>query len=161
MWQGVCWCFCITAAYLACLHLAAWGAPPWRQHPVTVKRRMLGVLACSCVAWLPVFALRAQKAAGGAEVPGMRQLLGLSGQQLLPALLLPLLLVVVLFLGPLLFAAHTAWERRASGAAQQQQEHGGSSALHTLRDCVVAPLSEEWCFRSCMLCLLWLEVRKD
>jgi hypothetical protein len=28
-----------------------------------------------------------------------------------------------------------------------------------VRDCIVAPITEEWCFRACMVPLLWMEVR--
>jgi len=33
--------------------------------------------------------------------------------------------------------------------------------LRTLRDCMIAPITEEWCFRCCMVPLLWLAGRMD
>jgi hypothetical protein len=44
-------CGLISLAYVASLYV--WNTPPSRQHPDTVKWRMLGVVLCSCVAWLP------------------------------------------------------------------------------------------------------------
>jgi hypothetical protein len=46
---------------------------------------------------------------------------------------------------------------------QQQQQSWISlraPSIHSVRDCVVAPITEEWCFRACMVPLLWMEVRQ-
>eukprot|EP00879_Flechtneria_rotunda_P020659 GHRR01021738.1.p1 GENE.GHRR01021738.1~~GHRR01021738.1.p1 ORF type:complete len:263 (+),score=46.33 GHRR01021738.1:695-1483(+) len=85
---------------------------------------------------------------------GTPQLLGLySSSGLLHTALLPLLMTATLFTGPILF--------KASAHFQSDREHKRIGRLqfgiYTLRDCVVAPISEEWCFRSCMVPLLWLQ----
>lgn len=85
--------------------------------------------------------------------PRLSQLLGLQPQaSLLSDTFLALLLTAVLFAGPLLYMAVTARE------GPRQAQYSRVPALHTIRDYVVAPLTEEWCFRACMVPLLWLEV---
>lgn len=89
------------------------------------------------------------------EVPTLLQLLGLQlDTDLLLASLLSLALTALLFAGPLFYKFPHSSESR------QKQQHRSShlQTLHALRDCVVAPLTEEWCFRACMVPLMWLEV---
>lgn len=86
------------------------------------------------------------------------QLLGLHPQAtLLADTLLALSLTAVLFAGPLLYMAVTAREE----LGQASHSSNWHSSLYIIRDCVVAPLSEEWCFRACMVPLLSLEVQDD
>jgi hypothetical protein len=92
------------------------------------------------------------------QLPELLQLLGLHvhGQQLLEAALKVTALTLILFLGPL---HHKATTQRH----QHKQLHVGAvdnvSLLHKARDYLVSPLTEEWCFRACMVPLLWLQVR--
>jgi hypothetical protein len=86
------------------------------------------------------------------------QLLGLQlDAELLPATMQCLLMVLALFAGPLAYQLQMQWELRQQ---QQQQQWFGLKApsIHSVRDCIVAPITEEWCFRACMVPLLWMEV---
>jgi hypothetical protein len=122
----------------------------------------------------------ARAAASGhpSSIPTLLQLLGLQlhGSLLLAAVLRPLLLTATLFAGSLWHkACCSCWEWQHSRQQQQKlaaaARPGSSSrwaplalldsvspSLHSLRDYVVAPLAEEWCFRACMVPLLWMQV---
>lgn len=58
--------YCLAISVLYVVSLYVWrGVPPDRQHPDTVKARMLGVLLTCCVAWLPTWHMRNQVCANG------------------------------------------------------------------------------------------------
>lgn len=90
------------------------------------------------------------------NLPSMIQLLGLQlDAKLLPAILQPLGMTAVLFTGPLVYRLlHWVEQERR----QQEWFSPGRPSIHSIRDCVVAPVTEEWCFRACMVPLLWMEV---
>ncbi|KAI8472088.1 MAG: hypothetical protein J3K34DRAFT_216570 [Monoraphidium minutum] len=153
-------CSLIAASYVASLYV--WRPHPGgRQHPAVISRRMLSV-ACACsFSWLPVAALNAQRGGGATTA----ELLGLRWRAAPTAAALPLAAVGLLFLGPLLHLAASGAARRAHPqlTAVAEAWRGGSASggaraarLQLLRDLVVAPASEEWVFRACMVPLLWL-----
>lgn len=110
------------------------------------------------------------RAPGGRPPASTAELLGARRAGAPAAVALPLVALSLLYLGPLLHLATSA-EARASHptlAAISQViwgSNGGSGSsgalrLQLLRDLVVAPASEEWAFRACMVPLLWMAVRR-
>lgn len=53
---AVLYCISISILYVASLYV--WAVPGHRNHPVTVRARMLSVLLTCCVAWLPAWHMR-------------------------------------------------------------------------------------------------------
>jgi prenyl protein peptidase len=153
-------CAGIATVYVASLYLLR--TPPSRNHPVTIRRRAAAVAIVSALAWLPA-ALSVRTAAAvrshvHGELPPLIALLGLSGGAIHVARVTAsaTALVAVLYAGPLLWWAtaeqqNTLRERLAARLC-------GIPGLIVTRDCVIAPLAEEWCFRACMVPLLWLKV---
>lgn len=149
--MAVACCLGISALYVASLYI--WRVPADRQHPTTVRARMVGVLLTCCVAWLPAWHIH-HNTQSEQDLPDLLQLLGLhlSTRQLLPALAKAAGLTLVLFLGPLHHQAtqqYPVWRKPSLGRV---------SWLHAARDLVVSPVSEEWCFRACMVPCLWMQV---
>lgn len=134
-------CLCIGIAYVAPFYLKRNHA---RSHPSTIKFRMASTAATCLVAWMPLCWQLQKKAtsAHGLLLP----LLGLRSKGLLQAVIQPLLLTASLFMGPLL---QTALSGRPDGDSIVQ--------LQTLRNLVMAPITEEFCFRACMAPLFLLQ----
>jgi len=93
-----------------------------------------------------------------AELPALLQLLGLQrpGRELTKALLTAASLTLVLFLGPVYHKAITYWQMESKAGGHWYRER--KPWLHQARDYVVSPIAEEWCFRACMVPLLWMQV---
>ena len=154
--------FVLAALYVGCLYV--WAGhhtngrrAPDRDDPRVVKERFIRVGLVSLLA--PCVTLAAAALPGGRtpctpEVPLLRWF-GLappSALSMLLATLLPLLLTMVLFIGPLF----TAWIDRDehSPLATQLRQRVQAADARTLRNLVVGPVSEEWVFRACMCPLL-------
>ncbi|GBF95439.1 hypothetical protein Rsub_08401 [Raphidocelis subcapitata] len=159
-------CCGVAAAYVGSLYV--WPAHPGgRQHPEVIARRAASVAAVSALAWLPAAALNAAATAAGRGAQGpaaatTRQLLGLRISGAPAAAALPLAAVALLFLGPLVHLAASAEARAAHplAAAIRAAAGGGAAAgaarFQIARDLLIAPVSEEWVFRACLVPLLWL-----
>ncbi|XP_059483059.1 CAAX prenyl protease 2 isoform X2 [Neocloeon triangulifer] len=79
------------------------------------------------------------------------QLLGLRFEGLLTAAVVPLLLTAILFLGPIAMAVHTLSPRQMLNPSLFMPDVAN---IFWLRNHFVAPLSEEFTFRACMMPLL-------
>jgi hypothetical protein len=106
---------------------------------------------------------RLAPAAAIGQQPQLAQLLGLSisGRELLAAVAKSVAVTVMLFLGPLHHKAQIIWQRHRQKGLVAWWVGDGQPLLHQLRDYVVSPLAEEWSFRSCMVPLLWMQVRAE
>lgn len=62
---AVAYCLAISVLYVASLYI--WRVPADRQHPDTVKARMVSVLLTCCVAWLPAWHMH-QQVKGGSNI---------------------------------------------------------------------------------------------
>ncbi|KAM8793758.1 CAAX prenyl protease 2 [Eudromia elegans] len=156
--SGPCW-----AALLACLSLAGsyvgslyvWGSPLPRDHPAVIKRRFTSVLVVSGLA--PALVWLWKRLTGLKADTPLLALLGLRLEGLLPATLLPLLLTMVLFLGPLAQLCLDCPQRWPDGLRLLCAPRRWAlrvTDVRWLRNQVVAPLSEELVFRACMLPVL-------
>ena len=83
-------------------------------------------------------------------------LLGFRVEGLLAAMTLPVLLVMILFLGPLVLSFFDEELPFQSGWSFEDDLLSIFSTLIGVRNFVVAPIAEEFVFRSCVICLLLL-----
>lgn len=158
----------ISALYVYSLYACAryrrdGGRAPDRNDPRVVKERFFRV-GMACVLSPPV-ALMATAVPGGRDAScvasaidaPLAQWFGLwapSIGSLLLASILPLLLTMVLFLGPLVMA-HLDDDAEATLVWSPRRLIDSLSELQTLRNLVVGPITEEWVFRACMCPLLF------
>ncbi|KAL3143509.1 hypothetical protein ABBQ38_002314 [Trebouxia sp. C0009 RCD-2024] len=132
-------CIAIGAAYVAPFYLRGSQA---RNHPATIKFRMASTVATSLLAWFPLY----QQVHKTASPKLLLALLGLRTQGLLQAVVKPTLLTASLFAGPLVQLLLTGKRRREA-----------PDPLQGLRDLMVGPFTEEFCFRACMAPLFLLQ----
>ncbi|XP_050301333.1 CAAX prenyl protease 2 [Anthonomus grandis grandis] len=132
-------CFSLSVTYLASLYV--WKSPYQRDHPSTIKKRFISVFFMLFIA--PCFLFYGLEKSVLQET-SLLEILGLKTQGLLQAVILPLVLTMTLFLGPLAMEV-------ANGFSKLQTEE---LDLIWVRSHIVAPFSEEFTYRSCMLPLL-------
>ena len=134
-------CMGLASLFVLSLYAVSAGLP--RNHPVTVKRRIL-VIVCLClVAPVYVWAWSTREVTGGEP---LWRVLGVKREGLLWAVVCPVLLVLLAYLGPLVHYATI-----------QENPFGplvGERTDINLRNYVVAPFSEEFVFRACVVPIL-------
>lgn len=133
-------CFGLASIFVLSLYAVDTGLS--RNHPNTVRRRVAVILLVCLGAPLYVWAW---SDGGGAGQP-LPLVLGLRTRGLLQAATLPLLLVLVLFLGPLLQTL-TSGESLLDPITSERVDL-------VLRNYLIAPFAEEFIFRACMVPLL-------
>ncbi|KAF7990903.1 hypothetical protein HCN44_000708 [Aphidius gifuensis] len=139
-------CTILSIIYVASLYI--WKSPHSREHPSTIKKRFLSVFIISLISPVPLYIGLNQ---GLIQQETLWELLGLRWSGLLQAVLIPLFLTIVLFLGPItMLSVNGSW--RFYG--EPTNWLNSIKSLIWWRNLVVAPLSEEWTFRACMLPLL-------
>jgi len=139
-------CLLITVFYVATLYI--WSSELNRDHPTTIKRRFVSVSVIMVLAPVIVYIM-----CHGRSDASLWELLGLRYSGLLRAFYLPLFLTMLLFLGPIAVqVSNGAWKTyiRFSYWKESFQD------LIWIRNHVMAPLSEEFAFRACMLPILQL-----
>ena len=146
----------LSGMYVGCLyvcanHRRAGGRAPDRNDPRVIKERFLRVAVACLLA--PIIAAAAAALPGGRTpcVPSapLTQWFGLwAPAGYLQAAVLPLLLTMVLFLGPLVML----W---LDGECDGWWSIPQGIDLQTVRNLIIGPISEEWVFRACMCPLLF------
>uniref|UniRef100_A0A1A8QX45 CAAX prenyl protease 2 n=1 Tax=Nothobranchius rachovii TaxID=451742 RepID=A0A1A8QX45_9TELE len=156
--DGLCWFSVLSCLLLACSYVGSlyvWRSDLPRDHPTVIKRRFTSVLIVSCLSPLFVWAWR--EFTGVRTNSSLLALMGIRLDGLIPAIVLPLLLTMVLFLGPLMqLAIDCPWTfidgiRVAFDPSFWMLCLGD---MRWLRNQVVAPFTEELVFRACMLPML-------
>ena len=119
-----------------------------RNHPVTVRRRILAIVCVCCVAPAYVWAW---STTNDEEAEPLLTVLGIKLEGILWAVVSPLLLVSLAYFGPLLHYASLK-ENPFS------ELFSGERTDISLRNFVVAPFAEEFIFRACLVPILvpWL-----
>ncbi|XP_058057241.1 CAAX prenyl protease 2 [Anopheles bellator] len=139
-------CFVISVIYVASLYI--WNTKHDRDHPSTIKRRFFSVFVVMLVAPFFVLALSSKQVF---ERYSLWEIMGFRREGLFTAASIPLLLTMVLFLGPLSVQLSSGvWRIYSEPMYWMNAVH----SLVWLRNHFVAPLSEEFTFRACMLPLL-------
>ncbi|KAM4643595.1 CAAX prenyl protease 2 isoform 1-T1 [Amazona ochrocephala] len=155
---GPCWAAVLACLSLACSYVGSlyvWGSPLPRDHPSVIKRRFTSVLVVSGLS--PAFVWLWKELTGVKLDTPLPALLGLRLEGLVPATLLPLLLTMILFLGPLIQLSMDCPWRWLDGLRVAFDPRFWVLCLgdvRWLRNQVVAPLTEELVFRACMLPML-------
>ncbi|KAG7204010.1 hypothetical protein KM043_001872 [Ampulex compressa] len=139
-------CFALSVVYVASLYV--WNSSHNREHPTTIKKRFFSVFIVTLISPAFLYFGLHEKAFQKAT---MWELLGLRWSGLIQAVVVPLLLTMVLFLGPLSMQGLNGLWRLYT---EPMYWLGSVRTLIWWRNQVVAPLSEEWTFRACMLPLL-------
>ncbi|XP_019757934.1 CAAX prenyl protease 2 [Dendroctonus ponderosae] len=144
--MSIVWCLLLSAFYLASLHV--WNSPFNRDHPSTIKQRFISCIIMLFIAPCFLYIGLDKSILNQAT---FLEVLGLRVKGLLPAIVIPLLLTMVLFLGPMFMEFF-------SGTCHRYAEVSGwlpnLTNLMWIRNRIVAPLSEEFTYRSCMMPLL-------
>lgn len=133
-------CFLLALTFVFILYVVAPGLP--RNDPVTVLRRTLAILGVCAFA---PFYLWLWSDNGAGRKP-IFEVLGIKMDEFIPAALLPLLLVVILYIGPIL---------QTLTMGEGLFDHIWTERYDiNLRNYLVAPFAEELIFRACMVPLL-------
>ncbi|XP_067012806.2 CAAX prenyl protease 2 [Anabrus simplex] len=139
-------CLILSIVYVASLYV--WSGPHNRDHPSTIKKRFFSVFVMMFISPLFLYYFSSEDVLKKATV---WELMGFRLPGLLPALVIPLLLTMILFLGPLCMKGYSGiWKLYI----EPMYWVGNAKSLIWLRNHIVAPLSEEFTFRACMLPLL-------
>ncbi|XP_007567957.2 CAAX prenyl protease 2 [Poecilia formosa] len=155
---GLCWLSVLSCLLLACCYVGSlyvWRSDLPRDHPLVIKRRFTSVLIVSGLSPLFVWAWREFTAVK--TVSPLLALLGIRLEGFIPAIVLPLLLTMVLFLGPLMQLSMDSPWSFTDGVRVVLDPCFWTlclSDMRWLRNQVVAPLTEELVFRACMLPML-------
>lgn len=139
-------CFVIAVIYVASLYV--WQSNHDRDHPSTIKRRFFSVFVVMLIS--PVFVMTLSCDAVFQKY-SMWEIMGFRLEGLVTAIGLPLVLTAILFLGPLSGTLTNGLWRVYS---EPMYWLSAVQNLKWLRNHLVAPLSEEFTFRACMLPLL-------
>ncbi|XP_068457307.1 CAAX prenyl protease 2-like [Clinocottus analis] len=153
-----CWVCVLSCLLLACLYVGSlyvWRSSLPRDHPSLIKRRCASVLLVSALspAVVKVWMHWAEVKVNAS----VWELMGVRLEGLVPAAVLPLLLTVVFYLGPLV---HSAMDNPEGFTGELQCALDVQSWMLCvgdavwLRNQVVAPLTEELVFRGAMLPML-------
>ncbi|XP_023222951.1 CAAX prenyl protease 2-like [Centruroides sculpturatus] len=145
--KAILFCFVLAITYVGSLYI--WKKMNHRDHPLTVKRRFVSVFVVAIIS--PFLTYFGTNFNYFKENPGILELLGIRWSGCIAALTIPLLLTMVLFFGPLfmhyidgictIYFETTYWSTNLRN-------------LIWLRNHIVAPFSEEFTFRACMLPIL-------
>ncbi|XP_029303364.1 CAAX prenyl protease 2-like [Cottoperca gobio] len=153
-----CWVCVLSCLLLACLYVGSlyvWRSSLPRDHPRSIKRRCASVLLVSALspavvkAWMHWADVRVNVS--------LWELMGVRLEGLVPAAILPLLLTVVFYLGPLVHSAidnPEGFTGELQSALDVQSWRLCVGDAVWLRNQVVAPVTEELVFRGAMLPML-------
>ncbi|XP_053985198.1 CAAX prenyl protease 2 isoform X1 [Hylaeus volcanicus] len=144
-------CLALSVVYVASLYV--WSTPYNREHPSVIKKRFFSVFIISLISPAALYFGTNEKVFQKATI---WELLGLRWPGLFQATAIPLLLTMILYLGPLSIQGFNGLWRLYTGLPFLEPMYwlGSIRTLTWWRNQVVAPLSEEWTFRACMLPLL-------
>ncbi|XP_066108256.1 CAAX prenyl protease 2 isoform X3 [Saccopteryx bilineata] len=125
------------------------------DHPAVIKRRFTSVLVVSSLS--PLCVLLWRELTGIQPGTPLLTLMGFRLEGIFPAALLPLLLTMILFLGPLMQLSMDCSYDLTDGLKVVLAPRSWARCLtdmRWLRNQVIAPLTEELVFRACMLPML-------
>ncbi|XP_078466227.1 CAAX prenyl protease 2 isoform X2 [Lampetra fluviatilis] len=153
--QSVPACLLLACLYVGSLYV--WRHEMPRDHPDVIKRRFTSVLVVSALAPFYLWLWSADQENQDQSWGSLLETMGIHTRGLLPAIVLPLLLTAVLFLGPIVqLTLDCPWDF-VSGVKVLIEPRFWAlcvSDIWWVRNHVVAPLTEELVFRACMLPLL-------
>nr|XP_053646484.1 CAAX prenyl protease 2-like [Cherax quadricarinatus] len=142
-------CFFLSFLYVGSLYV--WTATQGRDHPSTIKKRCISVFLMTIVS--PFFVI--WFGSEDSEEVTLWSQMGLRWEGLIPALVLPMILTFILFLGPLV-QSHLTVPVTYTLHMYLDPLYWYNTVQNPIwwRNQVVAPFSEEFTFRACMLPIL-------
>ncbi|XP_075044827.1 CAAX prenyl protease 2 isoform X2 [Mixophyes fleayi] len=146
-------CLALACSYVGSLYV--WKSELSRDHPAVIKRRFTSVLIVSSLS--PLFLLVWKEVTGFKTDAAILSLMGFRLEGILTATVLPLLLTMILFLGPLVqLSVDCPWDclDGLKVAFDLRFWMLCVTDMRWLRNQVIAPLTEELVFRACMLPML-------
>ena len=132
-----------AASFLAFIYVGSlyvWRSDHERDNPITIRRRFLSAFCTVCVSPFVVYAFASKDAL---ERNSIFHVVGIRTEGLLNAIVIPLALTVVLFMGPI--AVNMFRDNRS--ISQLQPWSDTLQDLIFWRNHVVAPFTEEFTFR--------------
>ncbi|XP_026946298.1 CAAX prenyl protease 2 isoform X2 [Sagmatias obliquidens] len=152
-WVSVFSCLSLACSYVGSLYV--WKSELPRDHPAVIKRRFTSVLVVSSLS--PLCVLLWRELTGIQPGTSLLTLMGFRLEGIFPAALLPLLLTMILFLGPLMQLSMDCpcdLADRLKVVLAPRSWARCLTDMRWLRNQVIAPLTEELVFRACMLPML-------
>ncbi|XP_032871152.1 CAAX prenyl protease 2 isoform X1 [Amblyraja radiata] len=146
-------CLLLACGYVGSLYV--WRSRLPRDHPTVIKRRFTSVLVVTALSPLWVWLWR--QYTGFKTGPSLLMLMGVHSEGIFAAACFPLLLTMVLFLGPLIqLLMDYSWDFNDGLKMFLDPRCWGQCLvdIRWMRNQVVAPLTEELVFRACMLPML-------
>ncbi|XP_020798092.1 CAAX prenyl protease 2 [Drosophila serrata] len=139
-------CFVLALLYVGSLYI--WNTKHNRDHPTTVKRRFISVSIVMLMAPFFVYFFSSPELLKREPFP---KLLGFRLEGLWQAVVIPYALTALLFLGPIFVNMQNESIRSYFDIDYWR---GSFSSIIWVRNHVMAPLSEEFVFRACMMPLI-------
>ncbi|XP_017862514.1 PREDICTED: CAAX prenyl protease 2 [Drosophila arizonae] len=139
---------CIVLAIIYVGSLYVWSTKHNRDHPTTIKRRFASVSCVMVIAPLFVYYFSSPQLL---QREPFLKLIGFRLEGLWQAVLIPYLLTALLFLGPIFVNMQN---ESFSSYFNIDYWRGSCSNIIWIRNLVMAPLSEEFVFRACMMPLI-------
>uniref|UniRef100_A0A6A7G8T5 CAAX prenyl protease 2 n=1 Tax=Hirondellea gigas TaxID=1518452 RepID=A0A6A7G8T5_9CRUS len=152
-WREVLLCVSLSVLYVASLYI--WDASKGRDHPSTIKKRCISVAVMTIISPIFLKFTVSPEAFTQYGYPieefSLPEVMGLRWAGLLNAVLFPLMLTAILYTGPIVF-----WMTHEHAPILLDPRYWLRQVTNTvwLRNQVVAPFSEEWTFRACLLPML-------
>ncbi|KAG8437847.1 hypothetical protein GDO86_008519 [Hymenochirus boettgeri] len=146
-------CLTLACSYVGSLYV--WKSELPRDHPAVIKKRFTSVLIVSLLS--PLFLSLWKELTGVKTDAPLLCLMGFRIEGIIAAIVLPLLLTMVLFLGPLVqLSLDCPWDflDGLKVAFDPRFWMLCVTDMRWLRNQVIAPLTEELVFRACMLPML-------
>ncbi|KAK7073109.1 CAAX prenyl protease [Halocaridina rubra] len=149
-WKEVLGCLSLSVLYVGSLYI--WNATQGRDHPSTIKKRCISVFFMTIVSPFFVIWWSSNEYEGTGKLWSQ---MGLRLEGIIPALICPLILTFILFLGPIIQSHHTV-PITSTLRMYLDPLYWYNTAQNPIwwRNQVVAPFSEEFTFRACMLPIL-------
>ncbi|CRL02518.1 CLUMA_CG015347, isoform A, partial [Clunio marinus] len=139
-------CLALSILYVSSLYV--WSSEENRDHPSTVKKRFFSVFVVMLISPFFVYLFSSPNMFNYYTI---WEVMGLRTKGLMSAVFIPLLLTMILFLGPLsVQLTNGIWKIYSEPMFWLNH----CQNLLWIRNHIVAPLSEEFTFRACMLPLL-------
>lgn len=145
-WIAILKCGILAISYVGSLYLKK--SPYPRDHPATIRQRIKSVTVVCLLAPLFLFSCCTVKEDEGYQ---FIKWLGVNVHKIFPAILLPVILTIILFMGPIFLYLI---EDGLADFKANFMVICNSGDLVAYRTYVVAPFTEEFIFRACMLPIL-------
>ncbi|CAH3029166.1 unnamed protein product [Porites evermanni] len=145
--RGIISCLVLSVAYVASLYVLK--SPYPRDHPKTIRQRFRSVFVVSLMS--PLYVWLWADGTSDKTALSLWKYLGIHLQSIFIAILFPLLLTMILFFGPTMLLYFSREFVSVKGFLEYPSSWVNSI---NLRNYLVAPLSEEFVFRACLLPML-------